>query len=181
MEAVRFFSEPDACVRYFAERRWPEGPVCPKCAGKNHYYLASRHVWKCKACAKQFSAKAGTIFESSPVGLGKWLTALWLVANDRNGISSHELHRVIGVCQKTAWFMLHRIRHAMQTGRFEIAVRGQVEMDRTSAGRKPRNLHKHVRGRKVAGSGGDSGGLRRADPESAPTFSEGTGTDQTSL
>jgi transposase-like protein len=153
MEAIRFFADPDTCIRYFAERRWPDGPICPRCTGKDHYYLTSRRLWKCTACAKQFSVKVGTIFEDSSIGLDKWLTALWMLANDRNGISSHELHRSIGVCQKTAWFMLHRIRHAMQTGSFEKA-KGPVEVDETFIGGKARNMHKHVRAQTVTGTGG---------------------------
>jgi transposase-like protein len=154
MEAIRFFADPETSVHYFAERRWPDGPVCPKCGGKDHYYLSSRRVWKCKVCAKQFSVKVGTVLEDSPIGLDKWLTALWMLANDRNGISSHELHRSIGVSQKTAWFMLHRIRHAMQTGSFEKKAKGQVEIGETFIGGKARNMHKHVRAQKITGTGG---------------------------
>jgi transposase-like protein len=153
LEAIRFFSDPEICIQYFAARRWPEGPVCPKCGGKSHYYLTSRRLWKCKACAKQFSVKVGTIFEDSAIGLDKWLPSLWMLTNDKNGISSYELHRSIGVCQKTAWFMLHRIRHAMQTGSFEKAS-GRVEIDETFVGGKARNMHKHVREQKITGTGG---------------------------
>src|SRR6185437_14680094 len=153
LEAIRFFSDPDVCVKYFAEARWPEGPICPRCEGKDHYYLASRRLWKCKNCAKQFSVKVGTIFEESPIGLDKWLPAIWMLTNDKNGISSWELHRGLGVTQKTAWFMLQRIRLAMQTGTFERAS-GQVEVDETYIGGKARNMHKHVRERKITGTGG---------------------------
>jgi transposase-like protein len=153
IEAVRYYADPDVCVKALAEKRWPEGPVCPKCGGKSHYFLASRRLWKCKACAKQFSVKAGTIFEDSPLGLDKWLPAVWLITSAKNGISSHELSRSLGVTQKTAWFMLHRIRLAMQTGTFD-KMKGQVEVDETFIGQKARNMHKHVRAKKITGTGG---------------------------
>jgi transposase-like protein len=128
VEAIRFFSDPATCVQYLAERRWPDGPVCPRCGGKQHSYLSTRFLWKCKACKKQFSVKVGTIYEDSPLGLDKWLPAVWLLTSSRNGVSSMELHRSLGVTQKTAWFMTHRIRYAMQTGSFNKAC-GQVEVD----------------------------------------------------
>src|SRR5687768_9547217 len=114
LEATRYFSDPDVCVEFVASMRWPDGPVCPQCKGTQHSYLASRRVWKCKTCKKQFSVKVGTIFEDSALPLDKWLIAVWLIANSKNGISSHELGRALGVTQKSAWFMLHRIRLAMQ-------------------------------------------------------------------
>lgn len=107
----------------------------------------------CKACRKQFSPKVGTIFEDSAIGLDKWMIAIWLITNAKNGVSSWELHRGIGVTQKTAWFMLQRIRLAMQTGTFE-KVSGQVEVDETFVGGKSRNMHKWVRERKITGTGG---------------------------
>jgi len=153
VEAIRFFSDPATCVKYLAERRWPDGPVCPKCGGKQHSYLSTRFLWKCRECKKQFSVKVGTIFEDSPLGLDKWLPAVWLLTSSRNGVSSMELHRSLGVTQKTAWFMTHRIRYAMQTGSFNKAC-GQVEVDETFIGQKARNMHKHVRSRKITGTGG---------------------------
>ncbi|MGE5644212.1 MAG: IS1595 family transposase [Acidobacteriota bacterium] len=153
VEAIRHFSDPAICVQYLAERRWPDGPVCPKCGGKQHSYLSTRFLWKCKACKKQFSVKVGTIFEDSPLGLDKWLPAVWLLTSSRNGVSSMELHRSLGVTQKTAWFMTHRIRYAMQTGSFNKAC-GQVEVDETFIGQKARNMHKQVRSRKITGTGG---------------------------
>ena len=153
LEAIRFFSEPETCVKYLAERRWPEGPVCPACGGKDHYYLSTRFLWKCKGCTKQFSVKVGTIFEDSPVSLDKWLPAVWMLTSDKNGISSMELQRAIKVTQKTAWFMLHRIRKAMQTGTFNKMV-GQVEVDETFVGGKARNMHRHIRAQKIKGTGG---------------------------
>ena len=96
--------------------RWPEGPVCPACGHKEHYYLKTQKRWKCKDCSKQFSVKLGSIFEDSPIGLDKWLCAMWMIGNCKNGVSSYEIHRAIGVTQKSAWFMLHRTRLAMKSG-----------------------------------------------------------------
>ena len=128
-------------------------PVCPKCGGVEHSYLTTRRVWKCKACKKQFSVKVGTIFEDSPLGLDKWLPAVWLIANSKNGISSHELGRALGVTQKSTWFMLHRIRLAMQTGSFN-KFSGEVEVDETYIGGLARNMHKRERAKKITGTGG---------------------------
>ena len=123
-------------------------------------------------CKKQFSVKVGTIFEDSPLGFDKWLPAVWLIANSKNGISSHELGRALGTTQKSAWFMLHRIRLAMQTGSFE-KFSGIVEVDETFIGGKARNMHKHIRKQKITGTGGkdkttvigmiERGGLVRAE------------------
>lgn len=154
MEAIRYFSDEDTCVQFVASLRWEDGPTCPRCASTEHSYLTTRRVWKCKGCKKQYSVKVGTIFEDSPIKLDKWLCAIWLVANSKNGISSHELGRSIGVTQKSAWFMLHRIRLAMQTGTFE-KMTGEVEVDETFIGGKARNMHADVRKRKiVSGRGG---------------------------
>lgn len=145
------------CVQFVASLRWENGPVCPRCDGTEHYYLASRRVWKCKdkTCHKQFSVKVGTIFEDSPIKLDKWLCAIWLIANSKNGISSYELGRAIGITQKSAWFVLHRIRLAMQTGSFD-KMAGQVEVDETFIGGKARNMHAVDRKRKiVSGRGGN--------------------------
>ncbi|MBX3283962.1 MAG: IS1595 family transposase [Actinobacteria bacterium] len=145
MEAIRYFSDPDVCVEFVASLRWEDGkPVCPECGGMDHSFLTTRRLWKCKACKKQFSVKVGTIFEDSPLGLDKWLCAIWLIANSKNGISSHELGRSIGVTQKSAWFMLHRIRLAMQTGSFD-KFDGIVEVDETFIGGLARNMHKNKR------------------------------------
>lgn len=114
LEAIRYFSDPDVCVDFVAKLRWRDGPICPRCEGTEYSYLTTRRVWKCKSCKKQFSVKLGTIFEDSPLGLDKWLPAVWLAANSKNGISSHELARALGTTQKSAWFMLQRIRLAMQ-------------------------------------------------------------------
>jgi transposase-like protein len=143
-QAVIYFSNPDNCRDYLVARRWPEGVTCPTCGRDDVSYLANQEKWQCKSAHKQrqFSAKTGTIFEDSPLGLDKWLTAVWLITNAKNGISSYEVHRAIGVTQKTAWFMLQRIRLAMQTGSFMRKLNGHVEVDETFIGGKARNMHK---------------------------------------
>jgi transposase-like protein len=153
LEAIRYYSDLDVATKAFSELRWPNGVICPYCHSKENYYAPSRRIWKCKACRKQFSPKVGTVCEDSPIGFDKWLTAMWMIANDKNGISSMEIHRGLGVTQKTAWFLLQRIRLAMQTGSFEKAS-GQVEVDETFIGGKARNMHKWVRDEKITGTGG---------------------------
>jgi len=147
LEAIRYFSDVDVCTEFVAGLRWPDGPTCPRCGSHKYSYLTTRRVWKCKACKKQYSVKVGTIFEESKLGLDKWLPAVWLIANSKNGISSHELARALGITQKSAWFMLHRIRLAMQTKTF-LRLSGEVEVDETYIGGKARNMHKTVRVRK---------------------------------
>jgi len=148
-QAILHYSNEQTCIDAVAALRWPEGkPICPACGHKDHYWLASQKRWKCKECWKQFSVKVGTIFEDSPISLSKWLVAMWMVGNCKNGISSWEIHRAIGVCQKTAWFMMHRIRLSMHRGSFEVKLGGegkQVEMDETFIGGKARNMHKSRR------------------------------------
>lgn len=156
LEAVQYFSDLDRSTEFVAKMRWPNGPVCPKCGAMDHSYLTTRRVWKCKACKKQFSVKVGTIFEDSPLGLDKWLPAVWLIANSKNGISSHELGRALGVTQKSTWFMLHRIRLAMQTGTFQ-KLDGEVEVDETYIGGLARNMHKRERAQKIGGMTGGHG------------------------
>jgi transposase-like protein len=153
IEAIRYFSDQDVCVQFVAKLRWPDGPVCPRCGGTEHSYLKTRRVWKCKACKRQFSVKVGAIFEDSAIPLDKWLAAMWLIANSKNGISSHELARSLGITQKSAWFLLHRIRLAMQTGTFQ-KLDGEIEVDETFIGGKARNMHKDVRARRITGTGG---------------------------
>jgi transposase-like protein len=154
LEATRLFSNPDTAHAYLRDLRWPDGVIpCPNCAGTGHYYLANQRRWKCKICKKQFSVKVGTIFEDSPLGLDKWLIGTWLITNAKNGISSCELARGLEVTQKTAWFMLHRIRLAMQNGTIEkLADDGEV--DETYIGGKARNMHPYTRRRKITGTGG---------------------------
>src|ERR1022692_1266841 len=153
-EAIQYFSDPNNCIDYLANRRWgKDGVVCPTCGSREVSFVPSRRVWQCKTrhpkC--QFSIKVGTIFEDSPIGLDKWLTAMWMVANCKNGVSSWEIHRSLGVTQKSAWFMLHRLRLALQT-KSTIKLGGEgktVEVDETFIGGLSRNMHKKVRARKI--------------------------------
>jgi transposase-like protein len=135
--------------------RFPNGVACPRmgCGSANVGYISTRRMWQCKDCKKQSSVKVGTIFEDSPIGFDKWLPAMWMLAGDRNGISSCELARAIGVTQKTAWFMLHRIRLAMQD-KSGSKLGGTVEVDETMIGEKSRNMHKSKRAKKIHGTGG---------------------------
>lgn len=146
-EAIRYFSDEQNCIRTIAEMRWPNGPACPACGHMQHYWLESQKRWKCKECWKQFSVKVGTIFEDSPISLDKWLTALWMLVNCRNGVSSYEVARTVGVTQKSAWFMLQRLRLALQNGSMMKLGGGgtPVEVDETFIGGKARNMHKSKR------------------------------------
>ena len=141
--AIRYFGDADKCHEFMAAMRWSAGVRCPHCASdKVGKLVLPRRIWNCKNCRKQFTVKVGTIFEDSPLGLDKWLPATWLIVNAKNGISSCELARSLGVTQKTGWFMLHRIRLAIQDGSIE-KFSGRVEADETYIGAKARNLHKH--------------------------------------
>lgn len=142
-EAITFFADPENCDQFMIAIRWEDGKVrCPHCDSVEVTYLAKQRRWKCygKHPKAQFSLKVGTIFEDSPLGLDKWLPAAWLICNCKNGISSYELARDLGVTQKSAWFMLHRVRLAMQSGTFK-KLSGVVEADETFIGGKVRNMH----------------------------------------
>ncbi|MGA2285593.1 MAG: IS1595 family transposase [Dehalococcoidia bacterium] len=144
LEAIRFFSDPDVCLDFMAHLRWPDAkPVCPTCGSTEVRFISTRRLWECKTKhpRKQFSIKVGTIFEDSPIGLDKWLAAIWMIANDKNGVSSYELSRALDVTQKTAWFMLHRIRLAMRDESFD-RFDGEVEADETYIGGKTKFMHK---------------------------------------
>jgi transposase-like protein len=147
LDAVRYFADPKVCIDTVASMRWDKGePVCPKCNGKNVLWLANQLRWKCrtKGCAKQFSVKVGTILEDSPIALDKWLVGMWLIGNCKNGISSYEVARDLGITQKSAWFMLHRIRVAMKDKPTMLTLggnRGTVEVDETFIGGKAINKH----------------------------------------
>lgn len=140
LEATRYFADPDVAQDFLASIRWPNGVACPRmgCGSASVAYLKNARRWYCNECKRKFSVKVGTIFEDSPIGLDKWLPAVWLLASNRNGISSCELARGLGVTQKTAWFMLHRIRTAMATGTYEKQLAGSVEADETYVGGKVR-------------------------------------------
>src|SRR6266536_2550500 len=156
-QAIIYFSKPENCQNFMIAMRWPDGQLlCPRCGSKNVTYLENAKVWKCysKHPKPQFSAKVGTIFEDSALGLDKWFTAMWLIANCKNGISSYEVSRDLGITQKSAWHMLQRIRFAMRVGSFESKMSGHVEVDETFIGGKARYMHKHDRERKIKGTGG---------------------------
>jgi transposase-like protein len=140
LEAVKYFSDVERCREFLAAIRWENGPICPKCESNDVTLLRTRSIYKCRSCKKQFSIKVGTIFEDSPLGLDKWLPAAWLIINCKNGVSSYEIARDLEITQKSAWFMLHRIRLAMQTGTFE-KMSGVVEADETFVGGKAANMH----------------------------------------
>lgn len=142
-ETMVYFSDQDVAIDFLRDIRWPNGVVCPTCGAEGAYYISTQRRWKCKNVhpKQQFSVKVGTIFEDSPVGLDKWLPAAWLVTNCKNGISSYELSRVLKVTQRTAWFMLHRVRHAMRLLSFE-KLDGKIEADETFIGGKINNMHK---------------------------------------
>lgn len=153
IEAVRYFADEAVCMEQMKHIKWPDGnPVCPKCASDNIGVIATRQIFKCRDCKKQFSCKVDTIFEQSQLGLSKWFVAVWMIANCKNGISSLELHRALGVTQKTAWFMLHRIRLAMRTGSFR-KMHGVVESDETFVGGKAEFMHAKRRERVIQGRG----------------------------
>jgi transposase-like protein len=159
VEAVKFFASSDNCRSYLVSRRWPNGVTCPACGSQTVYFDKGRNGWECKTRhpKRKFTLKTGTIFEDSAIGLDKWLPAVWMIANMKNGVSSHELARTLGVTQKTAWFMLHRVRLAMQSENGG-KMNGTIEADETYIGGKSRNMHADrkrrvnmQRGRKVAG------------------------------
>src|SRR5271170_4108092 len=154
-EAILYFASPENCRQYVVTRRWRNGVVCPRCGSDSVAFQEKYNRWQCnkRHDRRQFTIKTGTIFEDSALGLDKWLTAMWLIANAKNGISSWEIHRAIGVTQKTAWFMLHRIRLAMQ-GENAGKLGGIVEVDETFIGDKSRFMHKDKRERVITGTGG---------------------------
>ncbi len=159
VEAIRYFSDPAVSFNFVKQMRWPDGVVkCPRCHSEKVGFIATRRSWECKCCKtqRQFSIKTGTIFEDSPLTLDKWLATIWMLANCKNGVSSYEVSRAIGVTQKSAWFMLQRVRLAMQTGTF-LKFKGQVEVDETYIGGAARFMHKDAKKRKLNGGKGSAG------------------------
>jgi transposase-like protein len=154
-EAILYFASPDNCRAYLVARRWPNGVRCPHCGGESIIFQSKYNRWQCASHhdRRQFTLKTGTIFEDSPIGLDKWLVAMWQIVNCKNGISSYEVHRAIGVTQKTAWFMDHRIRFALGVGPVD-KLSGDVEADETFVGGKARNMHIDVKKRRITGTGG---------------------------
>lgn len=156
-EAIVYFSNPDNCLNYIVTRRWPKGVVCPTCGSEKVSFSAPRRIWQCGShhAKRQFSVKVGTIFEDSPISLDKWLTAAWMIANCKNGVSSYEVARAIRVTQKSAWFVMHRIRLAMQE-KSSVRVGGSgkfVEVDETFIGGLSRNMHADKRARRITAHG----------------------------
>ena len=156
-EAIVHFANAENCIKFMVARRWPDGVVCPTCGSKEVRFISTRRMWECKTPhpRKQFSAKIGTIFEDSPISLDKWLVAVWMIANCKNGVSSYEVARAIGVTQKSAWFMLHRIRLAMQNdSAVQLGGKGkEVEVDEAFIGGKARNMHRDVHARRQVTKG----------------------------
>jgi transposase-like protein len=153
-EAIIYFADPDNCRDYVVRRRWPNGVTCPTCGCEDVIFLANQNRWQCrnKHSKRQFSLKTGTIYEDSPLGLDKWLTATWLVSNCRNGVSSCEIARALNITQKTAWFMDHRIRVSLGMEAPD-KLSGHVEADETFIGGKARNMHVSKRKRRITGTG----------------------------
>jgi len=154
-EAILYFQSPANCRAYLVAHRWPNGVECPRCGSKNVLFQEKYNRWQCgsKHDLRQFTSKTGTIFEDSPLGLDKWLLAMWQIVNCKNGVSSYEIHRDIKVTQKTAWFMDHRIRVALGMATPD-KMTGHVEADETFIGGKARNMHKDKRAEKITGTGG---------------------------
>jgi transposase-like protein len=145
LEAIQHFSDEQICIDTVAGMRWSDGkPTCPDCETQEPYYIKTQKRWKCRECRRQFSVKVGTIFEDSPISLCKWLPALWLLCNCKNGISSYEISRDLGVTQKTAWFMLQRLRMVLKSGLMGKmgSNGGPIEVDETFVGGNQKFMHK---------------------------------------
>jgi transposase-like protein len=157
-QAIVHFANPDNCLEFMVKLRWPDGKViCPTCGREDAVFLKNQLKWQCKSVheKRQFTVKVGTIMEDSALPLDKWLVAIWLIANAKNGVSSYEIGRALGVTQKSAWFMLHRIRLAMQNRSF-VKMGGpgsEVEVDETFIGGKARNMHRDVHQRRIGSTG----------------------------
>ena len=150
VEAIRYFSDKQTCIDAVAAMRWEDGkPVCPKCGAvegeRKHYWLDTQKRWKCYSCRKQFSVKVGSIFEDSALDLHIWLTALWMLCNCKNGVSSYEIARATDIAQKSAWFVLQRLRHVLKGVQPVTLNGGPIEIDECHVGPKPRNMHKDKR------------------------------------
>jgi transposase-like protein len=152
-EAIVYFSDPDRAFDFAVKLRWPDGKVhCPRCNSDSHSFIKTRRIWYCNPCKKQFTVKVGTVMEDSALGLDKWMTAFWMLVNCKNGISSYEVARDLGITQKSAWFMLQRLRYALHTKHHDTKLGGgsqnpeqEVETDETWVGGRIRNMHKDRR------------------------------------
>ena len=164
-DAIRYFADEQVCIDTVATMRWPDGPQCPACLMPDirQHWLKNQRRWQCRDCGKQYSVKVNTIFEDSPIKLDKWMTAMWLLANCKNGISSYEIGRDIGVTQKSAWFMLQRIRLAMKNKSvLKLGFQGgPVEMDETLVGGKLKNMHKSKKPKGTGHSGKAVGAMAK--------------------
>src|SRR6185503_1944283 len=155
-QAIQYFSDYENCRSFMVSVRWPDGKVrCPNCGSEKVGYLEKARVYRCYGDhpKQKFSLKVGTIFEDSPIPLEKWLPAVWLIVSCKNGISSYEIHRALGITQKSAWFLDHRIRLALHQGSFEKLLSGECEADETFIGGKARNMHKGKRAERITGTG----------------------------
>ncbi len=147
-EAIAYFADPERAFVFAVNLRWPgQKVICPRCGHDQHSFLRTRLMWFCKGCKKQFSVKVGTIFEDSPIGMDKWMTAFWMVCNCKNGVSSAEMARTLNITQKSAWFMLHRVREVLKNKSVEKlgSTGGAVESDETFIGPIPARMHKDRR------------------------------------
>src|ERR1700730_3312051 len=152
-EAVLYFSDIDRAHKFATKLRWPNGIECPRCESKEHSYISTRRIWFCKGCKKQFTIKVASIFEDSPLGMDKWMLAVWLIVTCKNGISSYEVASHLKITQKSAWHLMHRVRMAMHSGSF-AKFSGEVEVDETFIGGKARNMHMDKKQRRITGTGG---------------------------
>ncbi|HLG17448.1 MAG TPA: IS1595 family transposase [Blastocatellia bacterium] len=154
--AVVYFANPDNALDFMISLRWPNGIACPHCTSDRYTFISTRLTWQCLSCKKTFTVKLGTVMEDSPIGLDKWLCATWMIVNAKNGISSYEIARSLGITQKSAWFLAHRIRLAMQTGTFEkLGGDGHtVEADETFIRGAARFMHKNKRAEKISSKTG---------------------------
>src|SRR5580692_10533845 len=162
-EAVVYFADPDRAFEFAKKLRWPDSNVvCPRCSVAKNSFIKTRRLWFCYACKRQFTIKVKTIMEDSPIGLDKWMTAFWLLANAKNGISSHELGRSLGVTQTTAWFMLQRIREVLKGRKWGATSKlggpnNTIEVDETFVGGRVQNMHR-ARRQRLASEEGYAGG-----------------------
>jgi len=155
-QAIVYFSDPSRALAFAIKLRWPDGNVtCPRCGSEKHSFVSTRRIWFCKGCKKQFTIKVGTIFEDSPLGMDKWMTAVWLMVNCKNGISSYEIARDLGITQKSAWHMMHRVRRALQENSI-VKIGGpgsEVEVDETFIGGAARFMHRDKHRRRITETG----------------------------